>query len=55
MLDKLLHVITIPAATDIEKAWLEESHKRLADIRSGKVQAIPGEVVLREIQARFQK
>ncbi len=55
LLDKLLHVITIPAATDIEKAWLEESHKRLADIRSGRVQTIPGEVVFEEIKARFQK
>jgi putative addiction module component (TIGR02574 family) len=55
LLDKLLHVITIPAATDIEKAWIEESHRRLDDIRSGRVQTIPGEVVSREIKARFQK
>ena len=55
LLDKLLHVITVPTATDIEKAWLEESHKRLADIRSGKTQTVPGESVFREIRERFQK
>jgi len=55
LLDKLLHVITVPTAPEIEKAWLEESHKRLADIRSGRVQTIPGEVVFKEIKARFRK
>ena len=55
LLAKLLHVITVPTATEIEKAWLEESHKRLADIRSGKVPAISGEVVFKEIKARFRK
>lgn len=55
LLDKLLHVITVPTATDIEKAWLEESHRRLDDIRSGKTQTISGEVVFQEINARFQK
>ncbi|MCU0858406.1 MAG: addiction module protein [Pontiellaceae bacterium] len=47
--DKLLHIISVPAATDIEKAWLMEAHKRLADIRSGTVQTIPSESVFREI------
>ena len=55
LLDKLLHVITVPTATDIERAWLEEAHKRLDDIRSGKTQTVPGEVVFQEIKARFQK
>ncbi len=55
LLDKLLHVISVPTATDIEKAWLEESHKRLDDIRSGKTQTVPGEAVFQQIRARFQK
>lgn len=55
LLDKLLHVIAVPTATDIEKAWLEESHKRLDDIRSGKTQTIPGEAVFQEIKARYLK
>jgi putative addiction module component (TIGR02574 family) len=55
LIDKLLHIISIPTATDIEKAWLEESHRRLADIRSGKTQTIPGGAVFQEIRERFQK
>lgn len=55
LLDKLLHVITIPAPADIEKAWLKESHQRLADIRSGKATPVSGESVFQEIKERFQK
>ena len=55
LLDKLLHVITIPAPADIEAAWLKESHQRLADIRSGKAQTVPAEDVFHEIKERFQK
>ena len=47
LLDKILHIITIPAPA--------ESHKRLADIRSGKEKTIPGESVFLEVQERFQK
>jgi len=55
LLDRLMHVISIPTATDIEKAWLEESHKRLVDIRSGKTQTVPGEIVFQEVKARYRK
>ena len=55
LLDKLMHIITIPTATEIEKAWLEESHKRLADIRSGKTQTVSGDAVFQEIKARYKK
>jgi putative addiction module component (TIGR02574 family) len=55
LLDKLLHVITIPAPADIEQAWLAESHKRLAELRSGKTSTVPGETVFQEIKERFQK
>ena len=55
LLDKLLHIIAVPTATDIEKAWLEESHRRLDDIRSGKTQTVPGESVFLEIRERYQE
>ncbi len=55
LLDKLLHIITIPAPADIEDAWLKESHKRLAEIRSGKAPTIPSELVFQEVKERFQK
>jgi hypothetical protein len=55
LLDKLLHIMPISAPADIEKAWLKESHKRLADICSGKTKPILGESVFQEIKERFQK
>lgn len=55
LIDKILHIIPVPTATDIEKAWLEESHKRLANIRAGKTQTIPAEKMFQEINERFQK
>lgn len=55
LMDKLLHVMTIPAPADVEKVWLKEAHKRLADIRSGKAQTIPSESVFQEINERFRK
>ena len=55
LLDKLLHITTLPAPADIEAAWLKEAHKRLADIQSGKAKTIPGDSVFEEIKERFQK
>ena len=31
---------------DIEKTWAEEAQRRLDELRSGKVKAIPGDVVI---------
>lgn len=55
LIDRLLHIMPIPTSAEIEKAWLEESHRRLADIQSGKAKMIPGEDVFREINERFKK
>jgi len=37
---------------EIENAWADEAERRLAEIRSGKVQPIPGEQVLAELRQR---
>ena len=37
---------------DIETAWADEAERRLAEIRSGAVQPIPGEQVLAELRQR---
>ena len=34
----------------VEQAWAEEIERRVADLRSGRVQAIPGEQVLEELK-----
>ena len=54
LIDKLLESIT-PTARSIQEAWIQEAENRLADYRSGKVEAIPGEEVFREIHRRLNK
>lgn len=55
LLDRLLHTTTVPTETDVEQAWIEESRKRLDEIREGKTETIPAKAVLQEIQERFRK
>lgn len=40
---------------DIEAAWADVAERRLAEIRSGQVQAIPGEQVLAELRQRIAR
>jgi putative addiction module component (TIGR02574 family) len=42
-----------PAEEGVEEAWAEEIKSRVEDIRSGKVEMIPGEEVLRELAEEF--
>ncbi|NCB47458.1 hypothetical protein EOM81_10640 [bacterium] len=52
--------ISMTAATtkleeEIDKAWAEESERRIDEIESGKVQTVPGEQVFQEIRKRIKK
>ena len=40
---------------EIEKAWEEETYRRLEEIRSGKVKLIPAEQVFEELRQRYVK
>jgi putative addiction module component (TIGR02574 family) len=42
-----------PAEEGVEEAWSEEIKRRVEEIRSGKVQMIPGEQVLNELAEEF--
>ncbi|HEX7423600.1 MAG TPA: addiction module protein [Terriglobales bacterium] len=42
-----------PAEEGVEEAWDEEIKRRVDDIRSGKVEMIPGEQVRRRLAARL--
>jgi putative addiction module component (TIGR02574 family) len=42
-----------PAEAGVEAAWDEEIKRRVDDIRSGRVETIPGEQVLREMAEEF--
>jgi putative addiction module component (TIGR02574 family) len=42
-----------PAEEGVEAAWSDEIKGRVEEIRSGKVEMIPGEQVLRELAEEF--
>ena len=44
-----------PAEGGVEAAWADEIKSRVDDIRSGRVEMIPGEQVLRELAKRRQR
>ncbi len=54
IVDSLLKSLNNPPAA-IERKWLKESEKRLAELRSGAVKAVSGEGVFRKIKKRFGK
>ena len=39
---------------DAERLWLAEAERRLADLKSGKVAAIPAERVIRKVRAALR-
>jgi len=54
VVDSLLRSLNVPSP-DIEKAWAEVAKRRLAELRSGRVRAIPGDEVFRRIRERFAR
>ncbi len=51
--DSLLRSLN-PPESDIDKKWAALAHKRLSEMRSGKIQAVPGEEVFNRIWKRFK-
>jgi len=39
---------------DVEKVWLQEAERRLAELKSGKVTGIPAEKVIRKARAALR-
>ena len=54
LIDKLLNSLH-PSQNEIDELWINESEKRVKEIKSGKVKPIPGETVFKEIQERLRK
>lgn len=44
-----------PPESEIDKKWAKEAKKRLEELRSDKVKAIPGEEVFEKINKRFSE
>ena len=54
LIERLLNSLS-PSHKDIDELWAEEAEKRVQELRTGKVKAIPGEDVFREILENLSK
>ncbi|MCP4267052.1 MAG: addiction module protein [Candidatus Brocadiaceae bacterium] len=54
LVSKLLESLN-PAIREIDELWATEAELRVDDIKEGKVKAIPGEDVFKEIRKKFNK
>mgnify|MGYP001558980126 CR=1 FL=1 len=54
LVESLLRTLN-PPDMKIEKEWVKVAKRRLADLRSGSVKAIPGDEVFAKIRERFEK
>ncbi len=52
VVDSLLKSLN-PPESDIDKKWVAVAKERLAELRSGQVQAVPGDEVFKKISKRF--
>ena len=54
IIDSLLRTMNQPD-NEIDREWVSIAQRRLDDLRSGKVQGIPGEEVFIRVRQRFQR
>jgi len=54
VVDSLLRSLNQPESA-IDKEWAEEAKRRLADLRSGDVKAVPGDDVFARIWGKLEK
>ena len=54
VVDSLLRTLNPPDA-GIDKAWARIAQRRLADLRSGRVQPVPGDQVFAKVKERFAR
>jgi len=53
LVDRLLHSLN-PSSKEIDELWTMEAEKRCEEIRTGKVEPISGEKVMKEIREKLQ-
>ena len=54
LVDKLLGSLNVPTQKEIDRLWAEEAEKRVREYEEGKIKAIDGEQVFREIRDRIR-
>jgi hypothetical protein len=53
LIDKIRESMTDPIEQDILREGMQKAQARIAEIESGKVQTIPGDVALAQIRQQF--
>ncbi len=54
VVDSLLRSLN-PPQSEIDAQWATEAKRRLAELRSGKVDAVPGEAVFQRVWEHFKR
>ena len=54
VIDSLLRSLN-PPSIEIDREWMKVAKRRLAELRSGRVNPIPGNEVFAKIRERFEK
>jgi putative addiction module component (TIGR02574 family) len=52
LVEKILSSL-FPAQKEIDELWAKEAEKRVEEIKTGKVQTIPGDEVFNELRKKF--
>ena len=55
LVDRLLESLNAPTREEIDRLWAEEAERRIDELESGKVKAIPGEQVFADTRKRLGK
>ena len=53
VVDSLLRTLN-PPDTEVDKVWAQVAVRRLEDLRSGRVQPVPGDQVFAKVRERFE-
>lgn len=54
VVDSLLRTLN-PPDSEIDRAWVRIAQRRIADLRAGRVQPVPGDQVFAKVKERFAR
>jgi len=55
LVEKLLESLNVPTQKKIDRLWAKEAERRLREYEEGKIEAIDGEQIFKEIRDRLRR
>ncbi len=55
LVEKLLASLNLPTQPEIDRVWVEEAERRVAQIDRGEVELIPGEEVFAKLRQKHRR